>query len=142
VTFDSDVSQILLVFVIVLSLSNAAVTVALQHVIPFTSIGETVAFLPAPFLTRLNHLRTRRSSSILLLFWPVYLLLCAVWTRTVISAEFSDVDKVTLALRWSLLLTGLVSFILEYAGSESWSELAEEQGQPENPVVITNIFQM
>jgi ATP-binding cassette, subfamily C (CFTR/MRP), member 1 len=112
-----------------------------EHNLPVLEVVQTLALLPVPFLIRCNHLRTRRSSSIVLLFWPVYAIVNAIWTRTVISAGVSDIDKITLGLRWVLLGMGGVLLALEYLGPETWSELPNEHGRPENPVVIANIYQ-
>jgi ATP-binding cassette subfamily C (CFTR/MRP) protein 1 len=113
----------------------------MTHDIPWPSILETLSLLPAQVLLHLNHLRTRRSSSILLLFWPLYVLAVTLWTRTVASAGLTDADEVSLGFRWTVVGVGLIVFVLECKGSESYSELPKEASRPENPIVTANIFQ-
>ncbi|KAG1887433.1 uncharacterized protein F5891DRAFT_1060070 [Suillus fuscotomentosus] len=62
-------------FFIVLSLKRAASVVR-----PY--ILEPLALLVSWILTRLNHRRTRSSSTILLLFWPCYTVDLAIWTKS------------------------------------------------------------
>jgi ATP-binding cassette subfamily C (CFTR/MRP) protein 1 len=104
-------------------------------------IAATLAQIPALYLTRSNHLKTRRSSSILLLFWPIYTLFTAIWTRTVVSSDQQPHDNVKLGLRWLYVGTGLIFFVIECLGSESYSELPSEHGRQESPFVTANIFQ-
>jgi ATP-binding cassette subfamily C (CFTR/MRP) protein 1 len=94
------------------------------------------------FLTYLNHVRTRTSSTILLLFWPAYTLVNAVWTRTLVLEGLPTTDKAILGLKWTVVGLGLVTLVLECLGSETFDELATEDGRIENPVIIANTFEM
>lgn len=133
--------QICLGVTIATGFSSLLVILVLQRTVPYLDIAATLAQIPAFYLARLNHLKTRRSSSTLLLFWPIYTLFTAIWTRTVVSSEQQPHDSVRLALRWLYVSTGLTFFGIECLGSESYSELPFEHGRQESPFVTANIFQ-
>lgn len=97
-----------------------------------TYILEVFFFSVSLSLTRLNHTRTRRSSSILLLFWPAYLLSLAVWTRTQFSRGVSLADK-NVVLRLVVGALGLIAFCLENIGPEQGTSAPGD-------VTIANIF--
>jgi hypothetical protein len=91
-------------------------------------------------LTYFNHTRTRTSSSILLLFWPLYIVGLAIWIRTVISNN-SDELRVLLALKCLVGCFGILSFGLECFGPEYYAlPLLDDKVVLENPVITANIF--
>lgn len=101
--------------------------------VPLWIILEPICLSIAPFLTRVNHIRTRRSSTILLLFWPLYVVVLLLWTRTM-----HDMDEwlpVPVALRSTAALSGLLAFALECVGPEVGSTADRE-----NPVITANVF--
>lgn len=107
-------------------------------------ILEPLALLPAIFLTHTNHTRTRTSSSILLLFWPTYIVALLVWGRTVIATHSENLSNVIipLALRSAVVVFGLFSFALELFAPKFEPNFDEEidETHVENPLVSANIF--
>ena len=105
-------------------------------------ILEVIALLLAPFLTYLNHYRSRTSSSLLLLFWPTYLAGLLVWARTEWMAHWSAMHLVVF-LKAAVAGCGLIAFALECFGSEftleDHPELADK-GVVESPLLTANIF--
>jgi len=128
-----SVKQIFIALAVCISLVNAIIVFAFPSPDGVVGIRETyileVLFLASSFsLTGLNHKRTHRSSSIILLFWPAYLLSLAVWTRTQISSAHRNV-----ALRLAVGALGFADFCLENVGPE--------QGTSESSDIINaNIF--
>lgn len=105
-------------------------------------ILEVIALLVAPLLTYLNHYRTRTSSSLLLLFWPVYIVGLLVWARTEWMSNFSAL-RVVIALKAAVAGCGLLAFGLECMGSEFTAEdcpAAYVKGHVESPLLTANIF--
>lgn len=125
--------KIFIALAVCISLVNAIIVFAFPSPDGVVGIRETyileVLFLASSFsLTGLNHKRTHRSSSIILLFWPAYLLSLAVWTRTQISSADRNV-----ALRLAVGALGFADFCLENVGPE--------QGTSESSDIINaNIF--
>lgn len=101
--------------------------------LPLWIILEPICLSTAPFLTCANHSRTRRSSTILLLFWPLYILVLLIWTRTIHG--LGEWLPVSIALRTTTALFGLIAFALECVGPEVGSTADRE-----NPVTTANIF--
>ncbi|KAG8218162.1 P-loop containing nucleoside triphosphate hydrolase protein [Butyriboletus roseoflavus] len=93
---------------------------------------EPLALLLALSLTRLNHLRTRSSSTILLLFWPCYTIALAIWTRS-----YTQTFPVTplIPLKWAVLSLALLSFALECFSPDD-----TPGSNDESPVLRANIF--
>ena len=88
---------------------------------PATSLSllsQTLAFLLLPALTRHNDLRARRSSTLLLLFWPVYLTGYIIWARTVAATNWIHRHQVDFILASIVALLGLFHWILECFGPE------------------------
>ncbi|KAK8865675.1 hypothetical protein IAR55_000820 [Kwoniella newhampshirensis] len=82
-------------------------------------------------LTTLNHHTSRRSSSLILLFWPAYLIIAAVRIRTmIVTGELSlELTKSTSgrlliareALWFATIAVGLMDFVLElYSPEKRW----------------------
>lgn len=99
-------------------------------------ILEALAFVVASILTELNHTRTRRSSTIILLFWPLYLAALAIWIRTSISLSPSSITP-EVVLRSTVGLLGLLDFVLECACPEIGLDESEVS---ENPILRANVF--
>ncbi|KLO11533.1 metal resistance protein YCF1 [Schizopora paradoxa] len=97
-----------------------------------TYLLEVLFFTISAILTRLNHKRTRRSSSVILLFWPAYLLSLAVWTRTQISRGVSHSD-VHVVLRLVVGALGSIDFCIENVGPEQGTSSPGD-------ITIANIF--
>ncbi|KAF8074805.1 multidrug resistance-associated ABC transporter [Lyophyllum atratum] len=103
-------------------------------------IIEPLALASAIFLTYFNHTRTRTSSSVLLIFWPPYLVCLAIWIRTVLETGIHDRD-VILGLKSMVGGLGLITFGLECLGSEYDTEPSlDDKQHMEHPLVTANIF--
>ncbi|KAF8548045.1 P-loop containing nucleoside triphosphate hydrolase protein [Imleria badia] len=111
-----------------LVLANKIRTVAVQ--LPYAL--EPLALLLAVCLTRLNHLRTRSSSTILLLFWPCYAVALLIWTRSYLET-FPLIPLIP--LKWAVLCLGLLSFALECTSPDD-----TPHSNAENPTLTANIF--
>ncbi|KAH9946530.1 metal resistance protein YCF1 [Amylocystis lapponica] len=107
---------------------------------------EVLALLVAPCLTYLNHYHTRTSSSLLLLFWPAYVLALLIWGRTVSSSpSFAPLLSVVVPLKCALAVNGLIAFTFECLGPEFSPEdcpVDEDlvKGHVESPLLTANIF--
>jgi ABC-type multidrug transport system fused ATPase/permease subunit len=96
------------------------------HLSPFSALHYFLYFLAtsaSAYLTTLNHHTSRRSSTLVLIFWPAYALLSAVRIRTMIVT--GDLDKslpARVLARESLwiisIAAGLVEFLLELFSPE------------------------
>lgn len=104
------------------------------------SILESISLMAALPLTYLNHTRTRTSSSILLLFWPSYVAALAIWIRTVIGSNYSEL-RVLLVFRCAVVCSGIFAFGLECIGPEHGTEPSlDDKIVLESPIVTANIF--
>ena len=103
---------------------------------------EAVALALAPVLIYLNHFRTRTSSTLFVLFWPVYTVALFAWGRTVIAAHIRRLLPV-LYIRCGILVLGSIAFALECLGSEFTEEDCPEKlvdGHVESPLLTANVF--
>ncbi|EMD38835.1 hypothetical protein CERSUDRAFT_92869 [Gelatoporia subvermispora B] len=103
---------------------------------------EAVALFVAPLLTSLNHYRTRTSSTLLLLFWPTYVVGLLIWGRTALVSAPSSL-LVVASLKGAVVVFGLASFLLECLGSEFTPEDCPEshvKGHVESPLLTANVF--
>ncbi|RDX54318.1 metal resistance protein YCF1 [Lentinus brumalis] len=100
---------------------------------------EVVALLVASFLTYLNHYRSRTSSAVLLLFWPLYALALLVWGRTALTNSPHDL-LVVVAIRSTVVLLGFIAFVLECYGPEPDEPEHFVKGHAESPLLTANIF--
>jgi hypothetical protein len=123
----------------VASVTNLVLIIHLHKSVPVLQsyILEPVAVSSSIALTYFNHTRERRSSSILLLFWPIYLICLAVWARSVVTRDF-DYDRSLLFLKGGVGLLGLASFVLECIGPE----MGIPKDAHENPILTANIFSL
>ncbi|KAJ7050501.1 multidrug resistance-associated ABC transporter [Mycena amicta] len=101
-------------------------------------ILEPLALAGALFLTYYHHTRHRMSSSILLLFWPLYASALAIWVRSILSENSADYRSV-LVLKGIVTLSGLASFFLECVGPEIGLP-KDEKSMHESPLLTANIF--
>jgi ATP-binding cassette subfamily C (CFTR/MRP) protein 1 len=76
-----------------------------------SALVGAVAPLLVGLLTHLNHTRTRRSSTILLTLWPLYLIERVIGLRT--QVLIGHAHLASFALDCALLAVGLVSWTLE-----------------------------
>ncbi|KAJ7043446.1 P-loop containing nucleoside triphosphate hydrolase protein [Mycena alexandri] len=116
------------------------VIIPLQKSIPVlqSHILEPITLLGSIFLTYYNHTRQRTSSSVLLIFWPIYSAALAIWTRTIILTGFEHY-RLLLILKGSVVVLGLISFALECVGPEIGLP-EDEKSTQENPILTANIF--
>lgn len=103
-------------------------------------ILEPSSLAAATLLTYFNHTRTRKSSALLLIFWPLYILGLSLWIRTVLARNF-EYYQLILTLKISVAGLGLVTFGLETLGPEyDTIPTLGDKAHMENPVITANIF--
>ncbi|KAG1740326.1 P-loop containing nucleoside triphosphate hydrolase protein [Suillus lakei] len=95
---------------------------------------EPLALLASLILTRLNHRRTRSSSTILLLFWPCYTASLAIWTRSFAQDEVPKGLFVILS-KWAVELFALAAYALECISPDD-----SVKDNTESPVVTANTY--
>jgi ATP-binding cassette, subfamily C (CFTR/MRP), member 1 len=102
---------------------------------------EVTAFLVLPLLTHQNHTRTRRSSTITLLFWLAYFSALLIASRTTLEIARPHLPPI-LTLRWVIGGLGIIAFALECLGPEFRAEPADDKPRlnPESPLLTANIF--
>ena len=83
----------------------------------YSYLLEPFALTSILVFTHFNHTRTRSSSTILLIFWPLYIAAIAAWTRTVMSRNL-DQFLVILSIRCATLGLAAVAFGFECKGPE------------------------
>lgn len=143
VSFTDLSIQAVLGFILSISLVNLGIAIASpQRIYFFPSLAlEAVAFLVLPLLTYLSHTRTRRSSTIQLLFWLAYFPALLIWTRTALLDTTHARNPAVLALRWSIGGLGVVAFALECLGPEFRAEPDDKsRSNLESPLLTANIF--
>ncbi|KAJ8516868.1 hypothetical protein ONZ45_g5873 [Pleurotus djamor] len=122
------------------SITNLALILHFKETVPVLQyyILEPITLVSAGALTWFNHTRTRRSSSALLLFWPLYLTAQFVWTRTIFLEDDFDHLRRLVILKWTAAGLGAVAFILECYGPE----LGQVEGGDfvESPLLTANIY--
>ncbi|KAF8527278.1 P-loop containing nucleoside triphosphate hydrolase protein [Gautieria morchelliformis] len=109
-----------------------------------TALLNILAFALTPAFTYLNHTRTRSSASVLILFWPAYILSLLIWLRSIFTANLPSKHDVDVWLVCAAAAFGAVSFMLELMGPELAGDADEyeEIGKVENesPIVRANIY--
>ncbi|KAJ6474594.1 multidrug resistance-associated ABC transporter [Mycena vitilis] len=105
-----------------------------------TYILEPVALLASLALTYYNHTRQRTSSSVLLIFWPVYTVALLIWARSFSLGDF-DHYRSLLVLKGTVGVFGLASFSLECIGPETGLP-KDEKSVHENPILTANVFSL
>ena len=102
---------------------------------------EAAAFFVLPLLTYLSHTRTRRSSSVALLFWLTYFPALLIWSRTTLLNVTREGILAALAPRWGIGGLGIVAFGLECLGPEFRAEPDDKPRlNPESPLLTANVF--
>lgn len=97
-------------------------------------ILEPIAILGALCLTFYNHTRKRKPSTALLIYWPLYTIVAAIWIRTYVTKGFYL--EYVLALKCASLGLGLLAYAVECAGVEAGMEKEEF----EHPSITANIY--
>ena len=136
-------TQVVLGFILSISLVNLGIAVTSPRRIYFfpSLVLEAVAFLVLPLLTYLSHTRTRRSSTISLLFWLAYFPALLIWTRTALLDITHARNPAVLTLRWGIGGLGVVAFALECLGPEFRAEPNDKpRSNPKSPLLTANIF--
>lgn len=87
--------------------------------------------------TYFNHTRTKTASAILLIFWPIYIVAVAAWTRTIVSTG-NQPYIVIVALRWTTVGIGALSYVVESMGSQMRADSSDK----ENPVLTANAYSL
>ena len=138
----SDLPKVVLGLILSISLVNLGIAIICPHCYFFPSLVlDPVAFLVLPLLTYLSHTRTRRSSTIALLFWLAYFPALLIWTRTQNTIIRRHNNPFFHVLRWSRGGLGVVAFALEYLGPEFRAEPDDKpRSNPESPLLTANIF--
>lgn len=93
-------------------------------------------------IVRKNHLHMRRSSTLLLVFWPLYILALATWARTSHSIGWFDTHWIDLGLVSSIVAVGTILWILECVGPEHGPGAYHPIGKEvnESPFQTANIY--
>ncbi|KAF9269001.1 multidrug resistance-associated ABC transporter [Marasmius fiardii PR-910] len=130
----------LLVFAFGISVANVLGILLLSLRVPLAQsyILEAVSLLALACLTYINHTHTRRSSSIILIYWPLHTIALGIWTRTVISTRPHHLF-LTLPLKWVAEGLGLLSLGLELIGPE-FDAKPKDGVYQEHPTLTANIF--
>ncbi|KAG8218181.1 multidrug resistance-associated protein 1 [Butyriboletus roseoflavus] len=121
-----------LAFLTSLATLSFILTGQINAVVQLPHAFEPLALLLALCLTRFNHLRTRSSSTTLLLFWPCYTIALFIWTRSYVQT-FPVTPLVP--LKWTVLFLGLLSFVLECFSPDDTLD-----SNTEHPTLTANIF--
>ena len=98
----------------------------------YSYLLEPFALISILIFTHFNHTRTRSSSTILLIFWPLYIVAIAAWTRTVISRNL-DQFLVILSVKCSTLALAAVAFGFECRGPEF-------EVKYDSPILTANVY--
>jgi ATP-binding cassette subfamily C (CFTR/MRP) protein 1 len=93
---------------------------------------EPFAIAALAFLTFYNHQRTRRSSTIVLLFWPAYTIEFLFWAQALLTKRGFPLNTHFL-LKSVVLLLGLVSLGFECLGTE-------EPESAQHPILTANVY--
>ena len=98
----------------------------------YSYLLEPFALTSILIFTHFNHTRTRSSSTILLIFWPLYIAAIAAWARTVISRDL-DHFIVILSIKCATLGLAAVAFGFECIGPEF-------EVNYDSPLLTANIY--
>ncbi|KAJ8094347.1 hypothetical protein PM082_010781 [Marasmius tenuissimus] len=130
----------LLVLALLVSIANFASIAYPERRVPVLQsyLLEPITLLAISFFTYVNHTRTRRSSTILLVYWPLYTIALGIWTRTALSIGWSSL-RLPLILKWVTVGLGLFSFALESIGPE-FDLKPKNEAHKEHPTLTANVF--
>ena len=98
----------------------------------YSYLLEPFALTSILVFTHFNHTRTRSASTILLIFWPLYIVAIAAWTRTVISKTL-DHFLVILSIKCATLGLAAVAFGFECSGPEFGDNF-------DSPTLTANVY--
>lgn len=138
-------NQVLLALALADSAANVSIIIATKRPVALLQpyILEVLALALALPLTYYNHHRTRTSSSLILLFWPLYTLASLVWVRTALVSN-ATAFRVVFYLKASTLLLGFTAFFIECLGStygpEDVPPSEHGDGHVESPLLTANLF--
>ncbi|KAG8892492.1 hypothetical protein FRB99_002688, partial [Tulasnella sp. 403] len=120
------VALVLTVFDSAHAVNDEAVYVASLRVLVFPAVA---------LFTRSNHTKTRRSSTLLLLLWPIYICTQILGLRTYLEIHRTLAQPLPATLGALTALT-FVALLLECNGPERSQDLEDR----ENPYVISNVY--
>ena len=105
-------------------------------------LSQICAFLILPAFTRHNDIRARRSSTLLLLFWPVYLIGYLIWARTAAATNWIHHHQVDFILASTVALLGLFHWVLECFGPEHGKDASQvlNRDPNESPYETANVY--
>ncbi|KAF9078085.1 metal resistance protein YCF1 [Rhodocollybia butyracea] len=123
------------------SLLNVILVIFLHEPVPLLQsyILEPISIVGIVLLTYYNHTRSRSSSSVLCIYWPIYTLTLIIWVRTAVAKEF-NIYRLPIALKCAAGGLGLLTFALECIGPEFDHKPEESKISHENPVITANIY--
>ncbi|KAJ8592180.1 P-loop containing nucleoside triphosphate hydrolase protein [Rhizopogon salebrosus TDB-379] len=126
----------LLALAIIASCCNLFVVLSLKQTasVAWPYVLEPLALLASWILTRLNHRRTRSSSTILLIFWPAYITALAIWSRSFLQHDASGRLFVFLS-KWAVELFALPAYVLECISPDD-----SDKDNTESPIVTANVY--
>ena len=99
----------------------------------YSYLLEPFALTSILVFTHFNHTRTRSSSTILLIFWPLYIAAIAAWTRTVMSRDLDKHFIVILSIKCATLALAAVAFGFECKGPEF-------EDNHDSPILTANAY--
>ena len=135
-------SKAFLVASLIASSTNLVLILGTRRAVPvlYSYVIEPLALIAAISLTYFHHTRARTSSTVLLLFWPLYTTGLLVWIRTILSSNLEG-NRQILALKCIAGGFGLLSFALECFGPEHGDEPSLlDRSHSEHPLLTANIF--
>lgn len=113
-----------------------------QHL--YASNFQTIALLLAIPFTYYNHTRTRRSSTLLLTFWPLYVFASAIWLRTAVTTRMHERFLFEFVARCCVVGFGIVVYLLECLTPEIGDKKEEDQPDEfnprESPYLTANVY--
>ena len=133
--FHSCIQQVLLGAALIVSIANALFTIFHPNSpvpVLYSYLLEPFAFTSILIFTYFNHTRSRSSSTILLIFWPLYIAVIAAWIRTVMSKDL-DCLLVILSLKGATLGLAAVAFGFECKGPEFEANF-------DSPILTANVY--
>lgn len=130
----------MLAVALIASLVNVSLVLAWHKSVPVLEsyILEPFSLASVIVYTYFNHTRTRRASTLLLLFWPLYIVATAVWGRTFLAKQVHP-DLTPFTLKLVAFVSGVISYALECVGPEIGLPPSDKLYR-ENPELIANVY--
>ncbi|KAK7061124.1 hypothetical protein VNI00_000860 [Paramarasmius palmivorus] len=131
---------VILVLAFLASIVNLALVLSSgkRVAIPQSYALEPLSLLAAISLTHANHSRTRRSSSTLLIYWPLYTIAVVIWGRTLLLKAPVDL-RLPFALKCTTCVLGLLAFALECISPDVGLQ-PKDGVHHEHPTLTANVF--